>query len=207
MIFVLLIKKYYYYIITLTFKERITIKMCKKVAIILSIIVLLGAIGYSAYKAYDFNELNNELINEFNKDGECRFISSNYTIDENRLVIKAIAVVNEITINITLYYPIRYLQNFYFYKYNEEYFEEFYQTLKNETFNCKVDTIDVEAYFNDYNEYPSIFEFLNVRNIELLFIYLLIVFGGLFICLITYLLVSYYYVNKKDRFPYMDIEF
>ena len=173
-----------------------------KIGLTLIALILLTGIGFSGYYAYKYNTINKNITNNFNRDGICKFISTNYSINDRRLEIGSLAITNETNQNVSLYYPIKYLEYFYFRKYSMYPYQQFYETLVNKSFKCKVNVIQNESYFSDYKTFQDIYKFLNLNNIVSLFLYLLITISALFVIFVLTFLICICCIVKKQNYRY-----
>jgi hypothetical protein len=179
--------------------------MSYKSILSISILLILEVlIIYLSYKTSHFYYLNENIKKEYNKTAMCKFSAVNYTVNDKRLAI--ISQTNLSSNTVTLYYPLNYLETYFLHSYNTSIYRIFFQSLNNKTFKCKVNDKLHQSYFNDYSVFNNIKKLVSTRDVFLLFTYMLIISGSLFISIIVIIFI-YNIKKKKKYYNYNTIEY
>lgn len=130
------------------------------------VIGLTVAICFSGYLA---GYSNNLIVNEslYSKNASCSFVEGQYvnnSIVNKRLMLNVNAFHDNTSSLVLLYYPLTYLEPFK--KYDVSHYYYFFNTLKDTSFKCTYDPTTHIGYFNDYNNFHTIYKFLSPEDVR-----------------------------------------
>ena len=156
-------------------------------------------ISVLAYYYFSFHSIIQYIDNNYTLNTLCKFDNTSiHNISHNRLMINADIIDNTTEIShVNLYYPLIYIGIYV----DKSEYTYFYNKLLDKTFNCTINPKTNTAYFNDYNNFPSIINMDLISQTNAYILVCLIFISTLFVLFNSRYL--YKYINHKStRYSY-----